>query len=158
MANEVRSQGTEVFIVDPAATGAEIIKLGNIVNVGEYGPLAPDIDTTNLDSTAREKMSGLPDNGDFAVTLNVAEGNAGHEFLEDNAGSATRYQIIVADSTGIAAPTYSLGAAVMPADRTSRHFLGSIKSFRIQGISPDSVVTALVNFGISGGITINRAP
>lgn len=158
MADEIRSQGTEVFLVDPTATGSEIVKLGNITNVGEYGPLAPDIDTTNLDSVAREKISGLPDNGDFAVTLNVAEGDAGHEFLEDNAGSATRYQIIVADSTGVAPPTFSLGAAVMPGDRTSRSFLASIKSFRIQGISPDSVVTALVNFGISGGITITRAP
>lgn len=158
MANEIRSQGTEVFVVDPAATGAEIIKLGNITTVGEYGKLAPDIVTTNLDSLAVEKISGLADNGDFPVTLNVAEGDAGHEFLEDKAGTATRYQIIVADSTGVAPPTFSAGSAVMPTDRTVRHFLASIKSFRIQGISPDSVVAAQVNFGISGAITVARKP
>lgn len=156
MAGEIRSQHTEVFIVDEANVGNEVVKIGNITNIGEYGPSAGDIITTNLDSTAVEKMSALPDNGDLSLTVNVAEGDAGHEFLEDNAGTDVRYTVIIADSTGVALPTYSTGTVTMPADRTARSFTASLKSFRIQGVSPDSVLSAAVNFGISGGITVTR--
>lgn len=156
MANEIRTQHMEVFIIDEAQVGSEVVKIGNITNIGEYGANAGDIITTNLDSVAVEKLSALPDNGDLALTINVGNGDAGHEFLEDNAGSATRYQVIVCDSTGVALPTYTTGTVTMPADRTARHFLGSLKSFRIQGASSDSVLAAAVNFGISGGITVER--
>lgn len=157
MAGEIRSQHTEVFIINPAAAaGEEVVKIGNVTGIGEYGASAGDIITTNLDSVAVEKMSALPDNGDLSLTINVADGDAGHEFIEDNAGSATRYEVIVCDSTGVALPTWSTGTVTMPADRTCRSFLASIKSFRIQGVSPDSVLSASVNFGISGGITVDR--
>lgn len=152
MAGELRSQGTEVFVVNPTDTGKEIIKVANVTNIGEYGYQAGDLITTNLDSRAVEKLSALPDGGDLSLTVNVKAGDAGHEWLEANAGTAPRYQVIIGYSDGTAPPTYTGSAPVIPTTRTFRSFNASLKSFRIQGVSPDSVISAAVTFGVSGEI------
>ena len=60
--NELRTQGTELYMLDPdASAGNEVLKIGNITGYGDFGKQANDITTTNLDSTAVEKISGLPE-------------------------------------------------------------------------------------------------
>ena len=47
-------------------------KLGNIVQVGDVGGETEDIDTTTIESTARESENGFEDNGAVDITQNVS--------------------------------------------------------------------------------------
>lgn len=156
MANEIRTQGSEVFVVDPSATGSEIIKLGNITERGVLGGEPANIDITNLDSTRRVSMPGLESDERFTVNVNLADDDAGHEWLEDNAGSTTEYEVIICDSTGVLPPTYSSGS-VLPTDRNCRSFSARIAMFQLQAAAPDGVESAVIGFDITTDITVTRA-
>lgn len=159
MSGEIRSQGSEVFIVDPSATGSEIIKIGNITNRGALGGEPARIPTTNLDSTIQTSMSGLPGEERFQLTINLGAGNEAHEFLEDNAGSTTVYQVLVCDSTGASPPTYVSSAVVFPTNRNTRHFTARIGTFQIQAVSTDAVETVNVGFDLqSKPVVVRKTP
>ena len=155
MSGEIRTQGSEVFVVDPTATGTEIIKLGNITDRCALGGEPASIDITNLDSTRRVSMPGLESDERFTVTVNIADGDEGHEWLEDNAGSVEEYQVIICDSTGVAPPTYSSGV-VLPTDRNCRSFDARIAMFQIQGAAPDGVESAAIGFDITTDVVVTR--
>ena len=53
MAGELRTQGTELWYVSAPTA---VTKIGNITNYGDFGKTAGDIDVTNLDSTAYERI------------------------------------------------------------------------------------------------------
>jgi hypothetical protein len=160
MGKEIRTQGSEVFVVDPTATGSEIIKLGNITERGVLGGEPANIDITNLDSTRRVSMPGLESDERFTVGVNLADGDAGHEWLEDNAGSTTEYRVIVCDSTGVAAPVWNgtTSTADLPTDRNCRDFMARIAMFQLQGASPDGVESAAIGFDITTDINVTRKP
>jgi hypothetical protein len=152
MSNELRTQGTEVWVCDAAAS---IKKVGNLIDIGEFGKNAGDIDSTNLDSTARERLAGLPDNGDLTLQINVDPLSAAHKYLSSTAGTAARREFLVGFSDGTAAPTVAVGTEVItaPTGRSSQKFLGVVKSYRFGVGGVDGLLKATVTVGISGAIT-----
>lgn len=152
MANELRSQGTELWYVSgPTA----VTKVGNITSFGEFGKQSPDITTTNLDSVAVEKIPGLPDNGDVGLVVNMDPLSAAHQYLDSIAGTSTRIEFLIGYSDGTVPPTAAAGAIVAPAAtaRTSDKFLAGVKSFRKVVGGVDGIVGVNVSLVISGGIT-----
>jgi hypothetical protein len=151
MSNELRTQGTELWYVSgPTA----VTKVGNITAFGDFGKQANDLPTTNLDSTAVEKIPGLPDNGDATLTINVDPSSAAHAYLNSIAGTATRVEFCIGYSDGTTPPTALASAIVQPvaANRTSDKFLAGVKSFR-KSVGVDSIVSVSVALSISGAIT-----
>ncbi len=155
MSGEIRTQGSEVFVVDPTATGSEIIKLGNITERGPLGGEPASIDITNLDSTRRVSMPGLESDERFTLNINLGDGDEGHEWLEDNAGSVDEYEVIICDSTGVLPPTYSAGV-VLPTDRNCRSFMARVAMFQLQGAAPDGVESVAVGFDITTDVIVTR--
>ena len=149
MSGEVRTQGTEVFILDTT-----IKKIPNVVDIGEFGPQADDIDVTNFDSVAKEYLTGLPDNGELTLQINLDTTNAVHQLLSAQAGTGTRFQFAVCLSEGTADPTVTGGNIVPPDadERTSYVFLASVKSFR-RAIKTNDANRVNCVLRISGGIT-----
>lgn len=151
MSGELRTQGTELWYVSgPTA----VTKVGNITSFGDFGKQANDLQTTNLDSTAVEKIPGLPDNGDASLTINVDPGSVAHKYLESIAGTATRVEFLIGYSDGTTAPTAAANAMVAPVAtaRTSDRFLAGVKSFR-KSVGTDAILSANVALSISGAIT-----
>ena len=151
MANELRTQGTEIWHVS-APTAVQ--KIGNITGYGDFGKQANPIITTNLDSLAVEKISGLADNGELSLSINVDSKSIAHQALEAKAGTAERLEFCIGYSDGTTPPTAVAGAIVPPtaANRTSAKFLAGVTSYR-ETISADAIVTATVTLAISGAIT-----
>lgn len=82
----LKSQTSTVHIsnedADSTAYGAATFdKIGEVVNIGAPDGEAADIDTTHLESTAKEYLIGLPDNGNIEIAMNAIAGDAGHSEL-----------------------------------------------------------------------------
>jgi hypothetical protein len=127
MSGEVRTQGTKVYILEAPTT---VSAIPNVVDIGEFGPQADDIDVTNFDSTAKEYLTGLADNGELTLQLNLDPGNAVHQLLDSKAGKGDKFKFIVCLSDGSAAPTATAGVITAPTGRTSYAFEASVKAFR----------------------------
>ena len=149
--NELRTQGTEIFYVSAPTA---VTKIGNVTGYGDFGKQANPIITTNLDSVAVEKISGLPDNGELTLSINVDSKSTAHQYLETIAGTDTRIEFCLGYSNGTTPPTAVASAIVPPlaANRTSAKFLAGVTSYR-ETIAADAIVTVVVTLAISGAIT-----
>lgn len=94
MPSAIKSQGTKLAYSIGSPT--TFVDLGNIVDVdGIGGGSAAVIDTSNLDSVAKEKLPGLPDEGQATVKLNLDPGNAGHVAMRNARLNQTRLEFRV---------------------------------------------------------------
>lgn len=152
MSGEVRTQGTEVYFGDTINSPQALLKILNVMDVGEFGPQADDIDVTNFDSTAKEYLVGLPDNGEATLQINFKPNDAVHQKLQGWAGTSNRVTFIVCFADGTNAPTFVANAVVAPTSRTSAKFTASVKTFRT-AIKKNDAVRATCTLRISGGIT-----
>lgn len=154
MSDELQTQQTEIWMLDTDESPATLIKIGNVTGLGEFGPQGNDIDTTNLDSTAMEKIAGLGDNGDVTLNINVAD-QAAHRRLLDAVNSAvkTRYPFAIGYSDGTNDPTAGASDSItIGTGRTFDTFLASVKTFR-KSIEINSIVKGTVALVVSGAIT-----
>jgi hypothetical protein len=152
MSNEIKTQGTEIWVLDTTQSPGVLLKLANITNFGDFGPQSDDIDSTNFDSTAKEKLSGLPDNGDATLQLNVADLES-HRWLWDNNGNSERFYFCVGYADATTDPTAPGGSAIVaPTARTADIFYASVKSFR-QTVGMNDILRATAALSISGAIT-----
>ncbi|WP_440221831.1 phage tail tube protein [Dokdonella sp. MW10] len=160
MANETLAQGFELFVRDRLTNPSVPVvrKIGNITNLGEFGGTADDLETTNLDSKAKEFVRGLADNGEMSLQINVARNDLGHKFMwkahkMTPAQGDPRFEFIICDSTGTDLPTLDTSDGFdPPADREWFSFLASVKSFRMP-VGVNTVVNATTALRISGEIT-----
>lgn len=82
----LKSQTSTVHIsnedADSTAYGsATFDKVGEVTNIGAPSGEAADIDTTHLESLAKEYLVGLPDEGSFELAMNAIVSDAGHTEL-----------------------------------------------------------------------------
>lgn len=157
MSGELRTQGTQIWVLDDTATVVSVLEIDNVSDVGEFGPQADDIDVTNLKSTAKEYLVGLPDNGEATLQINFNPQDPVHQFLNDHAGTSTRLQFMVGLSDGTAAPTNVAGVLTTPTNRTTAKFTASVKSFR-GSIKANDADRATCSLRISGAITWHYHP
>jgi hypothetical protein len=152
MSGELRTQKTQVFLLNTVDTTGDVEEIKNVTDVGEFGPQADDIDATNLMSDAKEYFVGLPDNGQADLQINFDPTDPVHQLLNDIAGTANRLQFMVCLSDGTASPTEVSGVLTAPANRTSAKFTASVKSFR-GSVKANDLIRDTCSLRISGAIS-----
>lgn len=152
MSGEVRTQGTQIWVLDTYNSPQAIREILKVMDIGNFGPKAPDIDITNFSSTAKEYLVGLADNGEVALQLNFKPTDTVHQFLNGRAGTATTLQFCIGLADGTTSPTQAANVFVAPTSRTSFIFTASVKSFE-PGIKKDDAVRVNCSLRITGAIT-----
>lgn len=154
MALGLKTQGTEIFLLDATDSGNEVRKLGNITDISEFGPTAGDIDVTNMDSTAMEYFQGLVDNGTVTIGFNYDPANVTQQTLNDLAGG-TNKRFVIACSEAATDVTYT-SLFVIPTDRTTFDFTAGVQGMP-KGASVNDVWRGTISLRISGAITTQEA-
>lgn len=140
-----KTQGTELFYVKSASV---VVKVGKVTGITGTGGGNDKIDTTDLDSTEKESIAGLPDPGAVATPLNFDPQNPVHQDLYELWQSGASVQWIVGLSDGTAPPTVALSVVTYPDTRTFFDFTGYIADFPID---------AAVNSKLESAMTIQRS-
>lgn len=151
---ELKTQGTEFFILDAANSGAEVQKIAQITGFSGVGGQAGEIDVTDMDSTAREYLAGLKDNGTISLNVNWDPANASHVTLDSIVGGAEK-RFVIGCSDGTTDPSYT-STFTIPTDRTTLDFQGSVLSFQ-KDAETDNIWRGTVTIRVSGAITITAA-
>lgn len=147
----VKTQGTELFILDSTDTGNEVTKIGRVTGISGIGGQAGDIDTTDLDSLAREFATGLVDNGTVTIDVNYDPADAGQVKINSlNGGPNVRF--LIAGSEDATDPTFSAGNFTIPTARTTFDFTGGVTQFS-KDLSADDVYRGSITVRVSGAIT-----
>lgn len=138
MGNATNVLGTAISIgttaVDPATDSYTAIR--GITNYDGPGGAANTIDTSTLDSTAREFRKGLKDQGEMTFTLNRDFADAGQTALASAQNDDDLYNFKV----------------VFP-DGTTLYQKGLVMQFRISGGGVDDVLKGSVTIKCSGDAT-----
>jgi len=149
---ELKTQGTDFYILDAADTGSEVIKIVGITGFSGVGGTAGEIDITDLDSVAREFLPGLKDNGSISLNLKWEPDEASQVKLEELFGGAN-VRFLVAGAEAATAPTFSGGSYTIPTDRTTLDFSAGVLQFQ-KDSETDNIWRATVSLRVSGAITI----
>lgn len=101
----IKSQTSVVYVsnenADSTAYGsATFDKIGEVTNIGAPSGEAADIDTTHLESTGKEYLIGLPDEGNIELSMNAISGDAGHTELLTAQTAANRRWLKIIWSNG----------------------------------------------------------
>ena len=113
--------------------------ISNVISFKGPGGSASVIDVTNLSSVAKEKMMGLPDEGQFTLEVNLDPDDSSHQALRAARASRTlcEFKITFTDST--------------PATAV---FSGYVLGFEVGG-AVDQVVKASITVEITGAVAWN---
>jgi predicted secreted protein len=76
----IRTQGT-IIAASAATPPVTFTTIGEVISFDGPGGKAQIIDTTNLASVAKEKLPGLPDEGQFTLTVNYVSTDPGQAAL-----------------------------------------------------------------------------
>jgi hypothetical protein len=131
--NAIRTQGT---IIAHLKTGPSTYEpIGEVISFDGPGGKAAIIDITNLQSTFKEKLPGLPDEGAFSMTANFSGSDLGQQALQAarTAQSPVQMKITFVDTS-----TATFSAYVM--------------EFKISG-KADSKVEIAIPLEITGAVT-----
>ena len=100
MPSAIESQGIVLKCTVGSPTGA-LTTIANVTGFSGPGGSASVIDITNLSSTAKEKLMGLPDEGQLTIDINYDPDNASHIALRNARKTRTRteFTITLTDTT-----------------------------------------------------------
>lgn len=129
----VLAQGV-VITMDPGATP---VIIGNITSFDGPSGSATVTDATTLGSVAKEKMMGLPDEGQFSVEFNYDPANTSHAAVIA-ARSARTLKTFEVDFNGTDTMTFS----------------GYVTGFNIKG-AVDDLLSGSMTIEITGAVTYN---
>src|SRR5579871_5136727 len=75
-------------------------KIGEVVDFDGPGGKANIIDATSLDSVAKEKLAGLPDEGQVTLTINFVPSDTMQQGLRNDRAARTlrNFQIVMTDT------------------------------------------------------------
>ena len=133
----MKSQGATLHIsssdADTTAYGsATFVQVGELQDIGEPSGSATKIDVTNLSSTEKEYLIGLPDEGDLQISGLYDPNDTGQNELETAKGAQNRRWLKI---------TFS--------DSTVRYAKALVMKYA-PGLSIDSKVGFTASFAISG--------
>lgn len=121
------------------ATPTEWIKVGQLTDIKATSDTSPDIEVTDLDSTTKEWMPGLPDTGTVSMNVFCVDSDTGLAAVE------AAFDARVVKSFKV---TYPSGATPI------RTFSAYVKAFpKVGDASKDSVVTGSIELKRSGSVT-----
>jgi hypothetical protein len=152
MSGELKSQGSELFLLDETGSPTTVLKIGNLTSIGALGGSASDIDVTNFDSTDMEYLVGLLDNGAASLGINLDPQNQSHITLDSIKGGA-RYSWALGLSDGTADPTDNGAAFVLPTTRTFLTFTASLQQWQYD-LQTNDAVRVSASLRVSGSITL----
>lgn len=134
MPSAIEAQGIVLAVTVGSPTNMTTI--GNVVSFSGPGGSASVIDITNLSSTAKEKMMGLPDEGQLTMDINYDPDNASHILIRNARKTRTRceFTITLTDTTN-----------------TVLTFRGYVLGFAITA-GVDQVVKASITIEIDGAV------
>ncbi|WP_321940041.1 phage tail tube protein [Paraburkholderia sp. J8-2] len=131
----ISAQGSRFFI-NSADSGAQATwtPVRNLKSFSGFDGTASELDVTDLDSVAKEKMLGLVDNGSFSLDVNRNLKDPGQAALKAAQVSSTLEQF-----------------KLRYPDGSTETFSAYVKSFPISG-GVDAVMTSTVALTISGAV------
>jgi hypothetical protein len=151
VSGELKTQGTALYMLDTTGSPERVLKIANLTNVDSLGGSAGDIDVTNFDSTAKEYLVGLLDNGTASFGLNLSPSEDSHQVILENAGGA-RFRWAIGCSDGTAPPTIGAGPVfVLPTTRTWFTFQASIQE-ATRAFATDDAIRIQGSLRVSGSI------
>lgn len=152
MSGELKTQGSQLFLLDNGVSPAAVVRITNLTNIDGLGGAASDIDVTNMDSTAREFLVGLKDNGQASFGMNFAPQSAVHQRVLAISGGS-RYQWAIGLSDGTAPPTIAAGDVFSkPTSRSWFTFEAGVQEATIT-LQTDDAVRVQGSLRVSGAIT-----
>jgi len=130
------SQGMTIAMGD-AASPEVWSTISEVTSIGGPDGSASEIDTTDLNSTAKEFRLGLLDNGSVSISLNFIPANVQHALLRtlSISGAISNFRMTFTDSP-----------------QTTWTFTAFVMGLPIEN-SVDAVTTASITLRISGSIT-----
>jgi hypothetical protein len=140
------SQGTEFYwSTSTAASTAAGALVGEVTDFSGPGGQANIIDVTHLNSTAKEKLVGLRDEGQLSMTLNLSFSDAGQIALRADRASRSKRKAVIKfnDNTTDAAKTKAI-------------FDGYVLGFSVSGAVDDKVGANCV-IEITGAVTYSSS-
>ena len=113
-------------------------KIGNISSIGDIGGEAEEIDTTTIDSMAKEFENGFEDNGSLEITQNITD----DEYTKMDAWKKAGTMLYWGLSTHNKSGTQILGLKGQ----------GVVKSAKLTGISVGGLLQCVASIRLSGAI------
>lgn len=138
----LKSEGVCLYISSDVGSPATRALIGELVDFTGPGGQAAIIDVTHLKSTAKEKLVGLPDEGQISMNLNLDPADVGQrECWEARAAQELRdFELELTDTAG-----------------TVLLFQGFVLEFSISA-GVDDKISASITIEISGSVTGFPAP
>jgi hypothetical protein len=133
MTNAVLGATSQLKLSD-AASPEVFTLIAEVLRVGPVGSTAPEVDVTNLDSTSKEYIGGLPDGEQVEFEMNWLAGNTQQEDLRDAVGTTRNFQFVWSDSS-------------------TADFALVVLGFNRGETTPESQLTAAMTGRITGDIT-----
>lgn len=154
----VKTQGTQLFIIDPNATGGpEVLTILCATSLSGLGAPREQIEVTCLESDAREYVGGLATPGNLTVTINFDPNNESHYRIYELWKSNTDFKAAIGFGPETSVPSLDTAGEDFdfPTDRTFISFEAYVSDLPIE-IALNAVVTAAVPLQLSGDYTIFR--
>ena len=140
MSGELKTQGTKLSRGTGTGTPEAFVEVINITDFNGPSTSRPEIDKTNLSSTAKEDLLGLKVHGTIQFSGNLAPGNTIHQsIMGDDLGANTARNWKV---------TFAGGSTAV--------FAAFVQGFPLQG-GVDDIVKYSLTLRITGEITWNWA-
>lgn len=114
-------------------------KIGNISSIGDIGGEAEEIDTTTIDSMAKEFENGFEDNGSLEITQNITD----DEYTKMDTWKKNGTMLYWGLSTHKKSGEQILGLKGQ----------GVVKSAKLTGISVGGLLQCVASIRLSGAIT-----
>jgi hypothetical protein len=133
MTNAVLGAGSTLQL--GAGSPLNYTTIAEVLRCGPIGSTAPEVDVTNLDSTSKEYIAGLPDGNTVEFEFNWTKSTQ-QTALRDAVGSTQPFKMVWPDSPS-----------------SSATFLMVVLQFDINETTPEQQITARVSGRITGDIT-----
>jgi len=147
----VKTQGTDLYTIDP--TTGDLLDVGCITSISGIDETIDQVETTCLNSDAREYIAGLATPGAASFGLNIDPQNPAHIRLYELKQAGINLQWAIGWSDGTAEPTTDTAGFVPPTSRSWLLFEGFMNSFPFE-FALNSVVASTVGIQVSGGQTL----
>lgn len=135
------AQGTEFYwSATTAASTAAAVLIGEVTDFSGPGGQASVIDVTNLNSTAKEKLVGLRDEGQVSMSLNLSFSDAGQVALRADRATRSRRRAVI-----------KFNDSSTDAARTKACFDAYVMGFSVTG-AVDNKVSANAVLEITGAV------
>ncbi len=147
----LKTQGTQLYVIDADATGGpEILNIECATALSGLGAPREQIETTCLESDARQYVGGLATPGQLTVTLNFDPAIPSHFRLYEMWKENNNVEFAIGLSRPLTPPTLdTAGQFDFPATRNYIYFEGYVVDFPLD-IALNSVVASTIPIQISG--------